>query len=267
MSRLFVGFVFLALITSSVSADGTLKKKVPAPQLVAGPTMNLPAAEPKGNEAPEFGPPTILTALVDTSGKKYGYPALPFIWRFSENTPKVIFVCWEDEGFNSEKAIVKGAVESSWRANSGLTFSGWGKCKQRSAGIRIQIDDSGPHTKGLGKQLNGRQNGMVLNFTYNNWSPSCQADKTACNKSIAVHEFGHAIGLAHEHNRPDTPGECTMSKQGTNGTLMLSSWDAKSVMNYCNTEYNNNGILSETDVATVVALYCSPQKPGCKPKI
>jgi hypothetical protein len=103
--------------------------------------------------------------------------------------------------------------------------------------------------------LDGAPDGMVLNFTYNNWSPSCKTMRTRCNKSIAVHEFGHALGFAHEQNRPDTPGECAELPQGQSGDTVLTPWDLSSVMNYCNPVYNNDGDLSAWDITALQAVY------------
>jgi len=36
---------------------------------------------------------------------------------------------------------------------------------------------------------------------------------------------------------------------------MLTPWDPHSVMNYCNTVYNNNGMLSQGDVSAVTEVY------------
>lgn len=168
-----------------------------------------------------------------------------------------IYVCWEnpDNRFTNDMNLVRSAVMESWEAASAVRFTGWQKCAPDNAGIRILIDDSGPHTAGLGRYLDGVKNGMVLNFTFDNWSPSCKTMHDFCVRAIAVHEFGHALGFAHEQNRPDAPGECQQLRQGTNGTLLLTPYDPHSVMNYCNPEYNNNGQLSQYDTEAVQNVY------------
>jgi len=105
--------------------------------------------------------------------------------------------------------------------------------------------------------------GMVLNFTFQHWSPSCSGDpaqRKLCIVSIAVHEFGHSIGLAHEQNRPDAPGECAQLAQGPDGDKLMTPYDPTSVMNYCNPVYNNNGKLSDLDAKAVRELYGPPAK-------
>ena len=100
----------------------------------------------------------------------------------------------------------------------------------------------------------------VLNHEFNNWSRSCKNMIESCVRSIAVHEFGHALGFAHEQNRPDTPGECSREHgQGQKNEIMLTPYDAKSVMNYCNEDYNNNGELSPLDTSSAQKLYGRPR--------
>lgn len=176
---------------------------------------------------------------------------------------KTIPVCWENPENASKKDLegVQDAIKKAWQENSCLKFTGWKKCQTNNKGLRILISEDGPHTKKLGKLLNGVPNGVVLNFTYNTWSQSCKADESArqlCNKSIAVHEWGHALGFAHEQNRWDTPGECSKAPQGPDGDVVLTSWDRDSVMNYCNPIYNNDGELSGGDISSLQTAYCKP---------
>jgi Dual-action HEIGH metallo-peptidase len=172
--------------------------------------------------------------------------------------------CWENPvpAFATQMANVQQAIADTWQRASKLRFTGWQQCPPISETnqqvIRIQIDDSGPRTLGLGKQLNAIQHGMLLNFTFLRWSPTCQTMTDYCIKAIAVHEFGHAIGFAHEQNRADAPGECQQLAQGTDGDVLLTPYDARSVMNYCNMRYNNDGQLSALDKEAVQRLYGIP---------
>lgn len=169
-------------------------------------------------------------------------------------------VCWEAMSPNEaqERTWVRSAIRDTWEQHSALRFVGWDACTPSIRGIRIGVADINPHVKGLGNQLDGQRDGMVLNFAFNAWSPNCGSRREYCIRVIAVHEFGHALGFAHEQNRSDAPTWCQAERQGTDGDINITPYDLHLVMNYCNPQWSGNGQLSREDIAGVQSWYGRP---------
>ena len=176
-------------------------------------------------------------------------------------TTPIIPVCWEQwsSEFEVERQWVMQRVMETWAEHTVVDFINWGRCeKGTSPSVRIHILDTAPHTKALGRSLAGLPGGVILNFKFRRWKTDCARNdslRKRCIETIALHEFGHIIGLQHEHLRQDVEPGCGQAHHRKNKHLRpIGPYDGLSIMNYCYHKHWSNR-LSLGDIRTVNRIY------------
>jgi hypothetical protein len=165
-------------------------------------------------------------------------------------------VCYQNLNDHPElQALIPGILGGSWSRAANINFTGFGSC---SGGNEVSV--------AFAAATNYRGNTSSLG--YGNPTVTLISDDALPNRAHftyeVIHEFGHALGFAHEMKRPDNWNganpQCTVPPSSSDygnyapqggGLYLTANYDPNSIMNYCDPQKNQTTQLSVGDILAV----------------
>lgn len=181
--------------------------------------------------------------------------------------PQHIPVCYVSKAVDSGHLDFRRSVEehvTQQFKKAGLHLVGFKTCKGDKPAIRVLEKGDVNKTKGFGIHVADATPGLYLSFkpTVLKRLGCLEHRFETCARSIALHEFGHALGLHHEMNRRDDPLQCRHDQKddmGEDEAMAIGDYDSDSIMNYCkvfqDAKRGRKSSLSQGDIATLRELY------------
>jgi hypothetical protein len=199
--------------------------------------------------------------VAKVSSPLYGGGTLSKLWIDpSTGGPIPIPVCFTQPGFAAQRTSTRDTLLDTWARVGNMSFTGWGTCPSQNQPntVRVTFAKGPGGTFPLGRNVNGATG---VTITTN--------DTNTATRYQTMHEFGHALGFAHDQERPDNwsngqPVYCPNTQEGVKdrpGGNYYNNADNRSIMSYC---AGTATALSGGDVAGLRGSYGSSQVMSCQ---